>query len=293
VTQTRRIDAWILAARPPTLWAGLAPVVAGSGLARHAGFRWDALAAAAIVAIAIQVGVNFANDVADAQRGADTESRVGPPRAVASGLITPVQMHTGVAIAFGIASAAGLYVYTLRGWPVIAIGAASMIAALGYTSGPAPYGYRGLGELFVFVFFGLVATVGTYYANVGEVAASAWFAGASMGFLATAILVANNVRDIDTDKAAGKATLAVKLGRTRSEQVYAACLAAAFAAITAGVLLGHAPGWTLLALLAVPATPRLMGTLRSASGPGLIPVLVGTSQLEIVVALLFALGAIL
>jgi 1,4-dihydroxy-2-naphthoate octaprenyltransferase len=283
---------WVLAARPATLWAGIAPVIVAGGLARGNGFRWDALAASAVVAVALQIGVNFANDVADAARGADTSDRVGPARAVASGLISPERMRLGIAVMFGTAAAAGLYIYTLRGWPVIVIGAASMVAALGYTGGPVPYGYRALGELFVLVFFGFVATVGTYYAHTGAASSGSWFAGAAMGFLAAAILVANNVRDMATDAAAGKRTLAVVLGRSRNEQLFAASLAAAFASVTAAVLLGDAPAGTLLALLAIPLTVPLAATLRARQGRALIPVLEGTARLQLFVAVLYATGAI-
>ena len=194
------MNPWVLAARPATLPAGVAAVVVGSALAGADGvFRWDAFLVTLFAAIAIQIGVNYANDLADAQKGADTAARIGPTRAVAAGLLTPGQMKRGIVTMFGLAAVAGCYLVWLAGWVILAIGIVSIIAALGYTNGPVPYGYYGLGELFVFVFFGLVATAGTRYVYDRTAPADAWLSGVSMGLLAAAILVANNVRDIETD----------------------------------------------------------------------------------------------
>ena len=217
------MNPWVLAARPATLPAGVAAVVVGSALAGADGvFRWDAFLVTLFAAIAIQVGVNYANDLADAEKGADTAARIGPTRAVASGLLTAGQMKRGIAVSFGLAAMAGVYLIWLAGWVILAVGIVSIIAALGYTNGPIPYGYYGLGEVFVFVFFGLVATVGTRYVFDRTAPADAWLSGVSMGFLAAAILVANNVRDIETDRTAGKRTLAVMLGRQAARWMYAA-----------------------------------------------------------------------
>ncbi len=279
--------AWLLAARPQTLPAAAAPVIVAAALAAADGvFRWDRFTVTLLAAVAIQVGVNFANDLADAQRGADTADRIGPTRAVASGLIAPSQMRTGIAVAFGIATILGAYLVAVAGWVIAVIGVASVVAALGYTGGPAPYGYRGLGELFVFVFFGLVATVGARYVYDRTGPTDAWIAGVAMGALATAILVANNLRDIDTDRAAHKRTLAVRLGRGRTRVLYAGLLAAAYATVAAGVVVGSLPPATLSVLL---TAPLAVGLARTASttdaGPPLIGVLVGTARLQLLFAM--------
>jgi len=204
---------WILAARPATLPAAAAPVVVASALAASAGvFRLDGFLVTLFAALMIQVGVNYANDLADAEHGADTGARIGPTRAVAAGLLSPAAMRRGTAAAFGAAALAGTYLVWLGGWVILVIGVLSILAALAYTAGPFPYGYHGLGEVFVFLFFGLAATAGTYWVYDRSAPAPVWWAGVVMGLLAAAILVANNVRDLETDRAAGKRTLAVLLG---------------------------------------------------------------------------------
>ncbi len=285
---------WVLAARPATLPAAVAPVLVGSALAQWAGvFRWDALAVILFAALAIQVGVNFANDLADASRGADTEDRIGPQRAVASGLLTPTQMRWGIAAAFGLAAVAGLYLAWLAGWVIIVIGGASIVAALGYTSGPYPYGYNGLGEVFVFVFFGLVATVGTRYVYDRTAPAEAWWCGVAMGLLASAILVANNVRDIETDRAVGKRTLAVIMGADASRRFFAVLVVGALLTVPAAVLVGVLPVWSLTALVALPRAGLLISAMNAASdGPSLIEVLKGTARLQLVFAVLLSLGIV-
>lgn len=286
---------WVLAARPATLTAAVAPVVVGSALAAaDTVFRWDAFVVILFAALAIQVGVNFANDLADAARGADTEDRIGPQRAVASGLLTPGQMKWGIAVAFGLAAIAGIYLAWLAGWVIIAIGVASIVAALAYTGGPFPYGYYGLGELFVFVFFGLVATVGTRYVYDRSAPEDAWWCGVAMGLLAAAILVANNVRDLETDRAAGKRTLAVLLGGATSRWMFAAMVAGAFLTVAAGVIAGVLPAWALLALAAIPRAGILVRSLLAeTSGPALIEVLKGTASLQLVFAALLSTGILL
>ncbi len=289
------LRAWVLAARPPTLWAAVGPVVVGTALAVQDGaFRWDGFLVTLFAALCIQVGVNYANDVADAGRGVDDAGRIGPARAVATGLLTARQMWTGVAVAFGLAAAAGLYLTWLAGPWILVIGIASLLAALGYTNGPVPYGYRGLGELFVFVFFGLVATVGTRFVFDRTVPLAAWYAGVVMGALATAILVANNVRDLDNDRRAGKRTLAVILGRGPARVLYAVVMAIPFLTVVVAVLGGTFPGWSLLALAAVPlAVPLIRVLATKTEGPPLIGVLQRTARLQIVVATLLAVGLML
>ena len=283
---------WILAARPATLWAAVAPVVVGSALAADV-FRWDAFIVIMAAALLIQIGVNFANDVADGTRGTDA-ARIGPTRAVAAGLITPHQMWVGVGWAFGLAGVAGLYLIKLGGPWILAIGVVSIAAALGYTNGPIPYGYYGLGEVFVFVFFGLVATVGTRFVYDRTVETGAWLGGMAMGFLASAVLLANNVRDIDTDRSAGKRTLAVVLGRRPAVLLYALCVIGGVLAAPVGVVFDWLPAETLLTLLALPIALPLVRRLHlQRKGPELIKVLKGTARLQLIVALLLSLGIML
>jgi 1,4-dihydroxy-2-naphthoate octaprenyltransferase len=286
------MNPWVLAARPATLPAAVAPVLVGSALAAGDDvFRLDAFVVILFAALAIQVGVNFANDLADARSGADTEARVGPQRAVASGLLTPTQMQRGIALAFGLAAVAGLYLIWLGGWVIAVIGVASIVAALAYTAGPIPYGYFGLGEVFVFVFFGLAATVGTRYVYDRTAPAEAWWAAVAMGLLASAILVANNVRDVHTDAAAGKRTLAVMIGDDAGRRLYAVMVAGAFVTITVAVVIGVLPTWALLALVAIPRAGVLVRTMFTAtSPPALIGVLKGTAQLQLVFSLLLSVG---
>lgn len=289
------ISAWMLAARPATLWAGVAPVLVAAALATADGvFDWMRFAVTVVAALAIQVGVNFANDVADAARGADNADRIGPTRAVASGLLTARQMWWGVVVAFGVAVLCGIYLIAVAGPVIAVIGIASLLAALGYTNGPSPYGYRGLGELFVFVFFGLVATAGARYVFDRTAPLDAWLSGIVMGLLATAILVANNVRDIETDGATGKDTLVVRVGRAGGVAIYAACLAGALAVILLAVASGWLPIATLIAVAGIPLALPLIGTIRrETAGPPLIGVLKGTARLQLLVAALLSGGVLL
>jgi 1,4-dihydroxy-2-naphthoate octaprenyltransferase len=286
---------WVLAARPATLPAAAAAVVVGSALAAADGvFRWDAFLVTLFAAVAIQIGVNYANDLADAEKGADTAQRIGPTRAVASGLLTPRQMKLGIAVAFGLAAIAGCYLIWLAGWVILVIGIVSIIAALGYTNGPIPYGYYGLGEIFVFLFFGLVATAGTRYVYDRTASADAWLSGVSMGFLAAAILVANNVRDIDTDRIAGKRTLAVILGRPAARWIYAGMVFASYATIAVAVVAGILPPWALLTLVSIPIVIRPMRAIfTTTEGPPLIGVLKATARLQLVFAALLAAGVLI
>jgi len=283
-----------MAARPATLPAGIAPVLIGSASAWHDdAFALLPFAVVLLAVITIQIGVNYANDLADAQKGADTDARIGPQRAVASGVITARDMRRGIAIAFGLAGLAGIYLISYAGWPILVIGIVSIVAALGYTNGPVPYGYYGLGELFVFVFFGLVATAGTRFVFGGPVPTEAWAGGVVMGLLAAAILEANNIRDIDTDAAAGKRTLAVLVGRPWSRRLYAATLIASFAVIAFGSLVGWFPPMALIALIVSPLSiPLIESIFTETQGPPLIGVLKGTAQLQLFVALLLSLAIV-
>ena len=257
-------------------------------------FRTVPFVAVLVAALAIQIGVNFANDVADAATGADTEARIGPRRAVASGLVTPTEMWRAIAIVFGIAGLIGIYLIAEGGPVILVIGITSIVAALGYTNGPVPYGYRGLGEVFVFVFFGLVATVGTRWVFDRSAPGEVWIGGVVMGLLATAILVANNVRDVDTDRDAGKRTLVVVLGRSFGRRLYAATTIGAVVVVVVAAVAGALPLAALLVAPAiVPATLLTRVVFTHVAGPPLIAVLVGTGRLQIGVAALLAIGIVI
>lgn len=283
----------MLAARPRTLWAAVSPVLVGSGLAVGSGaFRADAMAAALVCALSLQVAANFANDASDARRGADLETRIGPTRAVATGLLTSRQAWMAVWAMFAIAGGCGLYVASITSWLVVGVGAVAILATLTYTGGPSPYGYKGLGEVSVFIFFGLAATVGTRYAHDGTAPLEAWLLAVPIGLTASAILVANNVRDIETDEAAGKRTLAVALGRDGARTFYTALVIAAFVVIVTTALIGIVPRWAALAVLAAPLALPLVRTIRSTTeGPALIRVLEGTARLHLLVGIGLAIGA--
>jgi 1,4-dihydroxy-2-naphthoate octaprenyltransferase len=301
--------AWLLAARPATLWAAVVPVLVGGGLAWGDGrreifcvtapcpageryFRWDAFAVTLLAALAIQVAANFANDASDAKRGADDERRIGPTRAVASGLISARRMWTGVWVMFTIAAIGGIYLAAIAGPVIIVIGVVSVVATLGYVGGPRPYGYRGLGELFVFVFFGVVATVGSRYVHDTTAPLDAWLLSVPVGMLVTAILVANNIRDIGSDAATGKRTLAVILGRVATARLFGALVYGAFGLIALFAAAGWTPPWTAVAVLAVPLAIPVIGTIGTATeGPPLIQALKGTARLHLAVGALLALGA--
>ncbi len=290
-----RFGAWYLASRPHTLPAALAPVAVAAGLAIKDGvFRWGPFLTAAIGALAIQVAANFTNDLSDARKGADNEDRIGPPRAVASGLLSERAMTVATIVAFLVASAAGLYLVTQAGWIIVIVGVASIFATLGYVGGPKPYGYRGLGEVFVFVFFGLVATVVSRFVFDRSAPADAWLLAIPMGFLVTAILVANNVRDIDTDRAAGKRTLAVILGRERTRVFFDVLVWGAFVLVVVFVVGGWTPPLSLLTLLAAPLAVPITRAIRTATdGPSLIVALKGIARLDLIFGLLLALGVAL
>lgn len=280
---------WLAGARPRTLPAAVAPVLAGTGVAVHVdeAVWWKALLAL-LVSLALQVGVNYANDYSDGIRGTDAE-RVGPLRLVGSGLASPGAVKRAAFLAFGVAGAAGLVLAATTAWWLLAVGAVSVVAAWFYTGGSKPYGYLGLGEVMVFVFFGLVAVVGTTYVQTeewSEGGVPAVLAGVGVGALACAILVANNLRDIPTDRVAGKMTLAVRLGDRLTRWWYAALLVLAVAALVA--LAAGTTWWSLLGLVfALPAVPAARTVLGGAGGPGLIPVLQRTGVAE----LLWAAGA--
>ena len=284
--------AWLLAIRPPTLTAAIVPVLVGTGVVIHDGVRAPLAASAAMVgALALQVGANFANDLSDFRRGADNDSRLGPPRATQQGLLTQRQVQQGILVAFAIATLAGIYLVTQGGWPVIAIGLASMVAAVTYTGGPWPFGYRGLGELFVFIFFGVVAVAGTYYVQAGGVTADVLAAALPVSLTVTAILVVNNVRDIDTDRLAGKYTLAVYLGRRLARFEFVLVVVLAYLSAGSLWLLGSFSGWVLLSWASVPAAVLPMAAVVARTdGPSLNKALRSTARLHLLFGILLAIG---
>ena len=261
---------WLMAARPRTLPAAIAPVLVGTALAgAESEFRPLAFCAALVGSIFIQIGTNLSNDYSDARRGADTEERLGPVRVTAGGLVPPRKVLVATWLAFGIAVAAGAYLIALVGWELLAIGAASILAGVLYTGGPRPYGYEGLGELFVFLFFGVVAVTGSYYVQTEELSWLAVGLSVPVGLLAAAILVVNNIRDIDTDRRAGKRTLAVRLGRGRARRLFAATVALPYAIVIALAAVDARPE-ILLALLSAPLVPGLVRAVSSRTdGPSL------------------------
>ena len=285
------VRTWIMASRPRTLTASIVPVVVGTAVAVRDGVfnPWVALAAL-FSAVMIQVGTNLANDLFDFKKGADTHTRLGPTRVTSARLLTPREVEIGMWVVFGLAAASGLYVIYVGGWPMLVIGVASILAGVAYTAGPFPLGYNGLGDLAVFIFFGLVAVLGTYYAQARAVTLGAVLAAVPVGALATAILVVNNVRDADTDRAAGKRTLAVLLGRGAARAEYAVLLTLAYAAPLALWLLRGASVWALLPLLTLPVAVRLARVVITTEGPALNRALAGTAQLLALYGVLFALG---
>ena len=260
-----------MAARPRTLPAAIAPVLVGTSLALGAGhFHPLAFVAALLGAMFIQVGTNLSNDYSDARRGADTEDRLGPVRVTAGGLVPPRQVLVATYVTFGLAVLCGVYLVAVAGWALLAVGAASILAGVLYTGGPRPYGYEGLGELFVFLFFGIVAVTGSYFVQVQQLPWQAFVCAVPVGLLASAILVVNNVRDIDTDRRAGKRTLAVRLGRERTRVLYAAMLAVAFVAAPLPWALGSMGAWLLLPWRRPAGARVVIGVVRTrVDGPSL------------------------
>jgi 1,4-dihydroxy-2-naphthoate polyprenyltransferase len=284
---------WLVAARPRTLPAAIAPVLVGTALAGAEDvFRPLPFLAALVASVFIQIGTNLSNDYSDARRGADTEDRLGPVRVTAGELMPPKRVLVGTYIAFGVAVAAGLYLAAVAGWQLLVVGAASILAGVLYTGGPRPYGYEGLGEAFVFVFFGVVAVAGSYFVQTEELRWEAFALAVPVGLLAAAILVVNNVRDIDTDRRAGKRTLAVKLGRARARKLFGGMIVASFASL-AGLAAALSP-WVLLALASLPLAPPLIRTVASRTdGAALNRALAGTGRLLALFSLLLAAGVLL
>jgi 1,4-dihydroxy-2-naphthoate octaprenyltransferase len=282
-----------MAARPRTLPAAVAPVLVGTALAvRDDEFRLLAFIAALLGALLIQVGTNLSNDYSDARRGADTEDRLGPVRVTAGGLVPPRQVLIATYVTFALAVLVGMVLVVMAGPVVLLIGAASILAGVLYTGGPRPYGYEGLGEVFVFTFFGIVAVTGSYYVNAEELPAVAFLLAVPVGLLASAILVVNNVRDMDTDRRANKRTLAVRLGRERTRGLYVAMLALTFLLL---IPIALELGWpVLLAVLAAPLAVRVAQLVRThTDGPTLNQALAQTGVVQLVFCVLLSAGILL
>jgi 1,4-dihydroxy-2-naphthoate octaprenyltransferase len=284
------ISTWVAGARPRTLPAAIVPVAVGTGVA--ASFEevvWWRVGAAAVVALAIQVGTNYANDYSDGIRGTD-DARVGPVRLVGQGLAAPRAVKRAAIGAFSVAAVAGLVLAAVAGWWLILVGAACIAAGWLYTGGPRPYGYLGLGEVFVFVFFGLVATAGTAYVNMERLTGLAVAASVPVGLLAVALLVTNNLRDLPSDEASGKRTLAVRLGDPATRHLYTAIIVAVF---VSGAVVAIMRTPALLTLLAAPlAWTTTLPVRRGATGPALVPVLVATSRLQLTYGALLTMGLV-
>jgi len=287
-----QLQAWWLAARPKTLAAGIVPVLVGTSIAQqHGGLEWTAAVACATGSLLIQVATNLANDYFDHKKGADTDERVGPARAVQQGWISPKSMAIATAMTLLAALLVGLYLISIGGWPIAAIGILSLVCAVAYTGGPMPLAYVGLGDVFVFAFFGLAAVCGTCFVQIHHVPPSAWVAGAAIGLLATAILVVNNLRDRETDAMANKRTLAVRFGPRAARIEHMACIAGAYGLILVAVALGLAPTSWLLTLLSIPLAVKEIRSVSQKDGPDLNVHLAGAARLELVVGLLLCVGA--
>ncbi len=289
------LQIWLMAARPRTLPAAVAPVLVGSALAATVSpLNWFAFAAAALGSIFIQVGTNLSNDYSDARRGADTEERLGPVRVTAGGLVPPSQVLVATYASFAMAVLCGVYLIIIAGPVLLLIGAASILAGVLYTGGPRPYGYEGFGELFVFTFFGLVAVTGSYYVQLQQLSWDAFVLAVPVGLLAAAILVVNNVRDLETDRRAGKKTLAVRLGRARTRQLFAVMLILAYPTALLPWLSGSFNAWLALVLLTIPIAVALIRTVSTHSdGPTLNAALARAGMLELSFCVALTAGLLL
>ncbi len=286
---------WFQAARPRTLPAAVAPVLVGTAVAATDDvFSVPRFIACLLGALFIQVGANLSNDYSDARRGADTEDRLGPVRVTAGGLVPPKAVLVATWISFALAVVCGVYLIAVAGWELLVLGVASIAAGVLYTGGPRPYGYAGLGEIFVFIFFGLVAVAGSAFAQLESWPAEAVILAVPVGLLASAILVVNNVRDADTDRRAGKNTLAVKLGREKARTLYAVMVFGAFVIAPVPWILGELGPWLLLCWLALPLAVPLVGFVRRhTDGPSLNQALAQTAMLQLVFCVLLAAGVLL
>jgi 1,4-dihydroxy-2-naphthoate polyprenyltransferase len=286
---------WLMAARPRTLPAAIAPVLVGTALAGYAHvFHPLRFIAALVGAIFIQVGTNLSNDYSDARRGADTEDRLGPVRVTAGGLVPPKHVLAATYASFGIAVLVGIYLIVVAGWQLLLVGAASILAGVLYTGGPRPYGYEGLGEVFVFLFFGLVAVAGSYFVQVRRLDWEAFAIAVPVGLLAAAILVVNNVRDIDSDRRAAKRTLAVRLGRVRTRTLFGGVVYLAYLLTPVTWVFGPLKPWVLLPWLTLPLAAGVVRLIRNRTdGPSLNGALAQSGMLQLAFCMLLAAGLLL
>jgi 1,4-dihydroxy-2-naphthoate octaprenyltransferase len=286
---------WLMAARARTLPAAIAPVLVGTALAGYAHvFHPLRFIAALIGAVFIQIGTNLSNDYSDARRGADSEDRLGPVRVTAGGLVPPRQVLVATYLTFGVAVVAGIYLVTVAGWQLLLVGAASILAGVLYTGGPKPYGYEGLGELFVFLFFGIVAVAGSYFVQTKHLTWEAFALAVPVGLIAAAILVVNNFRDIDTDRRAGKRTLAVRLGRERTRNLYAVIIYGAYVLTPVTWLFGPLKPWVLLPWLTLIMAAGVVRIVRNhTDGPSLNQALAQTGMLQLAFCMLLSAGLLL
>jgi len=291
---TPALRIWLMAARIRTLPAAIAPVLVGTSLAGAAGiFRVGPFIAALLGSILIQIGTNLANDYSDARRGADSDDRLGPVRVTAGGLVPPRQVLVATYVTFGLAMVCGVYLVFAAGIELLFVGVASIAAGVLYTGGPKPYGYEGLGEIFVFLFFGIAAVSGSAFAQLEAWPTDAFVLAVPVGLLAAAILVVNNVRDMDTDKRAGKRTSAVRLGRERARTLYGLMLYVPYLVAPLPWLLGDLSGWLLLPWLTLPLAIRLARTVRThADGPTLNEALAQTGMLQLAFCVLLSAGVL-
>lgn len=290
-TRPSAFRAWIMASRPKTMAAAIVPVLVGSALALSDGyFAWLPALAALVGASLIQVGTNFANDYFDHQKGADNDDRLGPTRVVQSGIISAKKVRAATILTFALAALIGVYLIWVAGWPILAIGVASILSGIAYTGGPYPLGYNGLGDVFVFIFFGLIAVSATYYVQALEWSTLSLLASIPVGFLSTAILVVNNYRDIDTDRVAGKNTLAVRFGRRAARMQYAILVLLSYAIPPLHILYFGANAWVLLPLLTLPVAIFRVRAIWRKTGRALNPLLAQTAQLLIFFGILYTIG---
>lgn len=288
------LGVWLLAIRPKTLPAAASGVIVGTVLAwRDGGFALGPALAALAIALLLQSGSNLANDVYDDERGTDTADRLGPLRVTNAGLLSRAQVKRGMAVVFAVAFALGCYLTVVRGPMVLAIGVAAIVSAIAYTGGPYPLGYHGLGEVFVFIFFGLAAVVGTYWVQAGATSPVAWLMAVPVGLLITAIIVVNNLRDIEQDRAGGKRTLTVRFGVRATKVEYALCVGGAFAVLTAAVVAGTLPAAALAVWLSLPLAALTTRTVFTQTGTALNLALARTGQTTLAFSVFFALGMLL
>jgi 1,4-dihydroxy-2-naphthoate octaprenyltransferase len=281
----------MMAIRPRTLPAAAAGVVMGAALAwRDGNFRIDAVLVCLLTALLLQIGSNLANDVFDYERGTDTAERLGPTRVTQAGLLTPKQVKAGMLVVFGLAILLGLYLAWLGGWIIIILGIVAIASAIAYTGGPFPIGYHGLGDIFVFIFFGIVSVAGTYFIQAGTVTPVAWLMTIPPGLIITAILVVNNLRDIDNDRKAGKRTLAVRFGEQATKIQYTVCIVVAYLTLIPVLWLGLIPWTVLLAWLSLPFAVQATKVVLTQKGRPLNAALAKTGQTALAFSLLFWLG---